>query len=108
MQKGWEVAGLIDLSFHKVMSHWLGYVHMRPEDVNGLLGLLPAFVYEMATTFSLSDRSMAAMQKFFPADFKSYPSDMNTLGLPRQRAALMSWMVGFTTSILPRSLKPMN
>ncbi len=93
MQKGWEVAGLIDLSFHKVMSHWMGYVHMRPEDVNGLLGLLPAFVYEMATTFSLSDRSMAAMQKFFPADFKSYPTDRNSLGLPRQRAALMSWMV---------------
>jgi len=93
MQKGWEVAGLIDLSFHKVMSHWLGYVHLRPEDVNGLLGLLPAFLYEMATTFSLSDRSMAAMQKFFPADFKSYPTDRNLLGLPRQRAALVSWLV---------------
>jgi hypothetical protein len=95
MQKGWEVSGLIDLSFHKVMSHWMGYVHIRAEDVNGLLGLLPAFLYEMATTYSLSDRSMSAMQRYFPADFKSYPTDRNSLNLPRQRAALMSWLVEF-------------
>jgi hypothetical protein len=95
IQKGWEVAGLVDLSFHKVMSHWLGYINMRAEDINGLVSLLPCFLHEMATSFSLSDRSMAAMQRFFPMDFKMYPTDRNTLGLPRQRAVLMSWLVEF-------------
>ena len=93
MQAGWEVAGLIDLNFHKVMSHWAGYENLSCEAVNGLIGLLPPFLYEMGTTFVLSDRSMKAMQRFFPIDFKVYPTDRSSLGYPRQRATMMSWAV---------------
>jgi hypothetical protein len=93
MQAGWQKSGLIDLDFHKIMSHWIGYENLSCDAVNGLVGLLPAFIYEMGTTFTLSDKSMRAMQRFFPIDFKAYPTDRSALGFPRQRAALMSWAV---------------
>jgi hypothetical protein len=35
------------------------------------------------------------MQQYFPMDFKTYATDRNTLGIPRQRAVLMSWLVEF-------------
>jgi hypothetical protein len=93
MQAGWQKSGLIDLDFHKIMSHWLGYENLTCDAVNGLVGLLPPFLYEMGTKFSLSDKSMQAMQRFFPRDFRAYPTDRSELGFPRQRAALMSWAV---------------
>jgi len=93
MQAGWQKAGLIDLDFHKVMSHWLGYERLPCDAVNGLVGMLPPFLYEMGTSFALTDKSMQAMQQYFPKDFKIYPTDRSALGFPRQRASLMSWAV---------------
>ena len=43
MQAGWQKAGLIDLDFHKVMSHWLGYENLSCDAVNGWSGCCRLF-----------------------------------------------------------------
>lgn len=89
-KSGWDCAGLVDLNFNTIMSHWIGFEQLTGEQVKGITDLLPAFLHEMRTTFKLSDASMAAMQPFFPVCFKHYPTDRSLLTDSRNRATLMS------------------
>lgn len=89
-KSGWDCAGLVDLNFHTIMSHWIGFEELTGEQVKGITDLVPAFLHEMRTTFKLSDASMAAMQPFFPVCFKHYPTDRSLLTDSRNRATLMS------------------
>jgi hypothetical protein len=70
-KSGWDRAGLVDLNFHTIMSHWIGYENLTAPQVKGITELIPAFLqHEMGTTCKLSDSSMVAMQPFFPVCFK--------------------------------------
>ena len=93
VQSGWEKAGLIDLNFHTIMSHFLEWRNMSLADIEGIQGCLPAFFHEMSTTFELSDQTMAMMQRYFPVDFKVYPTGRETLSISRKRCTLFSmWL----------------
>jgi hypothetical protein len=90
VQSGWEKAGLVDLSFHTMMSHYLDWRNMSLENIEGIQRLLPSFFHEMAETFVLSDQTMAMMQRYFPVDFKVYPTGRETLSISRKRAVIFS------------------
>ena len=93
VQSGWEKAGLIDLSFHTIMSHFLEWRHMPLENIQGVQACLPAFFHEMAAGFELSDQTMAMMQRFFPVDFQVYPTGRETLSISRKRCTIFSrWL----------------
>ena len=93
VQSGWEKAGLIDLSFHTIMSHFLEWRQMPLENIQGVQACLPAFFHEMAAGFELSDQTMAMMQRFFPVDFQVYPTGRETLSISRKRCTIFSrWL----------------
>lgn len=103
VQSGWEKAGLIDLNFHTVMGHWLPWKDMKPENVAGVVNLLPVFLHEMSITHELSDQTMAIMQRYFAVDFKVYPTGRETLSMPRKRATIFSRWVELKRKIVEQA-----
>ena len=103
VQSGWEKAGLIDLNFHTMMGHWLDWRNMKPENVAGVVNLLPVFLHEMSIKHELSDQTMAMMQPYFPVDFKVYPTGRETLSMPRKRATIFSRWVELKRKIVEKA-----
>ena len=83
----------IDVHFLPIMkdvSAYLDWRNMSLENIEGIQRLLPSFFHEMAETFMLSDQTMAMMQRYFPVDFKVYPTGRETLSISRKRAVIFS------------------
>ncbi len=93
VRRGWEKAGLLDLNYHTIMSHWLPWVQQTPSQIEGFESLFPAFFYEMGNHGTLSCATLQSMQPYFTVDFKMYPSDRSSLAVSRQRGMCVSiWL----------------
>jgi hypothetical protein len=93
IRRGWEKAGLLDLNYHQIMSHWIPWVHQDALQISGIESLFPAFFYEMATHGTLSDLTMQGMQPYFSVDFKMFSTDRSSLAASRQRGMCLSvWL----------------
>jgi hypothetical protein len=93
IRRGWEKAGLLDLNYHTIMSHWLPWAQQTPRQIEGFESLFPAFFYEMGNHGTLSCSTLQGMQPFFTVDFKMYPTDRSSLAVSRQRGMCVSiWL----------------
>jgi hypothetical protein len=111
IRRGWEKAGLLDLNYHQIMSHWIPWVHQDAYQIAGIESLFPAFFYEMANHGTLSDSTMQGMQPYFSVDFKMFATDRSSLAVPRQRGMCLSiWLqakclIEMATGITPESMQ---
>jgi hypothetical protein len=93
IRRGWEKAGLLDLNYHTIMSHWLPWIHQDAYQIAGIEALFPAFFYEMANHGTLSDATMQSMQPYFTVDFRMFATDRSGLTPSRQRGMCVSiWL----------------